>query len=467
MGKGKPENDPLYRALRDLTLGHGVYRDDLYEVLGSELRARFGVGADPGADTLRDDVIQQLERLLGGYVNGEYHQLAKLAFNIDATVPATVRWPRGQSGSLEQIRDARLRSRYTETSKPWKIRTAQLYLGRHVLVPMVEGMHNEKREHSKVSVTVSIFAWLQGAMKRGRNLHARRATLLAILATVVVSVPVTFFVTSRFVARSYLGSDSSHPMSVEVDYTRDGTIPAGWTYLFPQKLNLSPSDLAYLNSIVGDAGAYQSWAWARHGADPEETRIRLVLGNGTDRPLSLTDLQIVKHCDAPATGTLLFIPGGSPASPKPFAGISIPDPDPAADMYFFLDDSFSVAEKYFTKKGGGYFAAWNVHYFGPDNSAIRIDAGKTRTLTIDVSSGHRYCQFGFSAHVRAATGEQVVEYIDNHGVPFRVSGFPPPYVDGLYAGFGQIYAGGAADARPPYNQKLIEVNPKAFGGEVR
>lgn len=189
---------------------------------------------------------------------------------------------------------------------------------------------------------------------------------------------------------------------------------------------------------------------AKYGGAPiGDARIQIVLRNKATQTAVITNMQVVKHCDAPLTGTLLYAPGGGALND--------------IEIGYDLDVPLPVAQ--FSR--GGDIEGLHGNFFAKDT--IPMKPGETDTLVVDTLTDHFYCQFSFALFVDDGS-RRLVEKINNSGHPFVVTattypmgeGLPPPYVK--FSEFGAIYAWGLAD--PFGHNSFRRVNPRRYNGGV-
>jgi hypothetical protein len=224
-------------------------------------------------------------------------------------------------------------------------------------------------------------------------------------------------------------SNNAHPVAVSmatgpvhvdsIAYERDGTGKSdGWSYIFPQKLQMSTDDLAALNKLGGNGPAYEDWMLNKGAVNPDDASIQLLLRNKTNSPITITDVQLVKQCREPLTGTLFYEPEqGSPG-----------------DTYltFNLDNQFSIAKDGAT--GASYFTGQAAH-------TIQLVPNETSTLLIDATTKQQYCEFHLNLIIDPSDSSSPVrELVDNNGKPFEVTAIPDSGQRPTFSYYQAVYA---------------------------
>lgn len=178
------------------------------------------------------------------------------------------------------------------------------------------------------------------------------------------------------------------------------------TYVVPGKLLLTPNQLQEMtNQTDISAQAYQSWFAKRGGVQADIGLINLTLTSNYDSPVTVRELDIVKFCGKPLSGTLFQNQEG--------AG---PFPIPAID--FNLDEGISIGQ-YGPPPGSGY-PAQGGNFF--DKEAISVSPKeRPQILNVFVYTQSSYCKFYFWMHIATDKGD-VTEKITYKGQQFQLTG---------------------------------------------
>ena len=130
--------------------------------------------------------------------------------------------------------------------------------------------------------------------------------------------------------------------------------------------------------------------------------------------VTISDLQVVRHCQAPLAGTLFL---------SPSQGLN-----GTIGIGFDLDSPIYYARKYDYGLHGGDFFRDNV---------VTLAPGEAQTFDIAVRTSQHYCQFTFQMTVATPNG-MVTENIDDNGRPFELTAkakldYATEYIGGIEA----------------------------------
>jgi hypothetical protein len=226
-----------------------------------------------------------------------------------------------------------------------------------------------------------------------------------------------------------------------------------YSYVFPGKLILASSQLASVNKELGTSmSAYSHWFAEHSGVIANKGVIGItVRGNAIGR-VTITDMQVVKHCAPPLTGGTLFY------SPSTGAG-----PFTTDQIGFDLGQQVSV---------GQYIPAVGSHPFSPGGNffakkVITLKPGEPQTLSAYITAENEYCRFVFQLHAATPNGKPVAEIITDHGKPFQITTDGQEGVMGMpttmsFSSYGVVYAGGVADRQTGH--AFIRVDPSTYHG---
>lgn len=242
--------------------------------------------------------------------------------------------------------------------------------------------------------------------------------------TTVVTVVVTRHVAA---ARDTPAMSARHGPPVKIDsVTVMRTDTQGGLYVFQRTVDLSRSELHSLNQLRHGTGD-DVWFRSRGGVDPSPSNVQLVVEGNADQPARITNLTLIKNCQAPLDGTLFDDPpaGGQPALP----------------INFNLDSPQTLAQ---TPAGHDYFPA----------STILLNPGEVQVIEVTASTRLRYCQY--SLRMTVLVGDHTTnENVTNDGKPFQVTALHVPVSQ-----YRVLYIGGVANY-PTGN--FIKVDPRTHG----
>lgn len=167
------------------------------------------------------------------------------------------------------------------------------------------------------------------------------------------------------------------------------------------------------------------------GAPTHLQLIQLILHNDARQVATLSDIQVVKQCTAPFTGTELWNPAES-AIDNISIGFNL---DSSTSDAQFVDSSNRFYGNYFAKK------------------SIQFSPGESDTLSIFVLTTRQSCRFTFNLYVDDGA-HRYTERVANAGRPFTASAGLP------FSRFREIYAGGNATRNGDY----VREDPKTYEG---
>jgi hypothetical protein len=253
-------------------------------------------------------------------------------------------------------------------------------------------------------------------------------------------------------ARQARSSTSSrYPVQIE---SANYTTPGDPTVAFGKILND-----AQVSALTNNSAAIPNWAaFIRHvvadrGAPVGSALVKIVLHNVTKQTILIANIQIVKDCEAPLTGTLLYSPSAGATS--------------NIVIGYDLDSQFPTAE---FDPGEGIFGL-HGNYFA--QNSIQLLPGEVDAIVVNAVTFHQYCHFSFDLTVDDGAST-LTERIDDNGVPFTVTAatFPEPpsgfkypsylYPEIKFSDYNEIYAGGVA--APVGHNQYTKVDPKTFSG---
>jgi len=250
-----------------------------------------------------------------------------------------------------------------------------------------------------------------------------------VVTAVVVSL-VTAVVTG-FVSRPAATGNTTvrHGPPVRIDSVTvlRTTVQAG-TYMFQRPLHLSQSDLRSLNKLQNVAPAYDAWFRSRGGVDPDSSNVELVVEGNADQAARITNITLLKSCQAPLTGTLFLSPPAGSES--------------AILIDFNLDSTRSVA---LTPGGQDYFSKYTI--------ALR--PGEVQVIQITAHTNLHYCRYTLQLTVLVGT-HKTIETVTNAGKPFQVSA--------LYSSLARYHALYVGGIMNPHTGNFVQKNPSTYHG---
>jgi hypothetical protein len=171
--------------------------------------------------------------------------------------------------------------------------------------------------------------------------------------------------------------------------------------------------------------------------------ITLTVAGNSPAPVTINNIAIVKHCQAPLTGgTLFFLP--------PNAGSFSTSP-----VYFNLDAPISIGQYLSKQTGMTYY-----NFFARQVVTLRYQ--EPWTFAVYVTTGHHYCTYTFQLSVATVHGP-VTEAISNGGKPFALTSDGETMQSAAhvpFASFAIVYA--SVDQQG--NLQYTRVDPATYHG---
>ena len=187
-----------------------------------------------------------------------------------------------------------------------------------------------------------------------------------------------------------------------------------------------------LRTLNSDLDPDASYGWLiRHGAVATGmVDIRLVVQGNRTHAVRILNIKPAEHCARPLRGTIFY---------SPSAGA-----DPITQLNVNLDDPNAPASFQVNQQVNGTTRGRTVSdYFG--HNTVSLGNGEQFTFDIQAATARHYCQFSLDMTVVDAT-KTVVESVDNHGVPFRVTAIYGKNRNLIptFSRYSAVYLGGVA-----------------------
>jgi len=212
------------------------------------------------------------------------------------------------------------------------------------------------------------------------------------------------------------------------------------SFVSPRKLVLSKSQLAALDSSHSNAGF---GAVPSGDAITNQEWITLTVAGDSSAPVTIDNIGIVKHCQAPLTrgATLFYAPQG--------AGSMNTSP-----VYFNLDQPI-VLGQYLSARTGKTSSNFFAKY------VVTLKYHEPWTFAIFAVTDRHYCQFSFRMSV-ATTQGTVTETVNNHGKPFLLTSDGETMDKVPFSSYAVVYALSAANSQDVFH--YFRVNPATYNG---
>jgi hypothetical protein len=483
---------PLWRALQALSRGDGILRDSLIEDLNPEtgelreLQKYWKIDLHASLKVVRDAVLSRLDDYLDEIIEPrrarqgltsedrreQYFNAVRISFHM---------WthPDLKGADLSERRDwlakdARGKLRIKPSISQDDLNHAISQIEQQILagcepIKSVAGAELKNgADDPGCPPVVAPVGKSPEITADGRSTSWMRCKpiWLAVSSVVVVGVAATIFVIAT--NRSTPSGTPSHtsssngqpvpvtmaagPVSVEsIAYVRDGSRKSlGYSYVFPQKVQLSADDLAGLNKLNGKSAEYWQWMLSRGGVNTDDSPIQFTMRNKSNKSIIVTNMQPAAQCKQPLSATLFYAPEQGAEGDIRLA--------------VNLDDKIPVIRD--RVSGASYFG-------GEDAKIIRLEPGETSTLLIDAITTKYYCQLHFNLIVDPEDGSSPIsESFDNNGKPFEVSAVPKVVQGGnvKFSYYQKMYAfyqdTSPADLNPTGSGGLAygPVNPVTYNG---
>ena len=227
-----------------------------------------------------------------------------------------------------------------------------------------------------------------------------------------------------------------------------------YSFVMPGKLVLTSAQLAAMNrQLASSPSAYSAWFLSHGGVIANKGIIGITVRGNASGPVTITDMQIVKHCSRPLTGGTLFY------SPTSGAG-----PFSTAQIGFDLGQQVSIGQYIPAPSAGANSPGPGGNFFA--KQVITLKPDEPQTLSAYVTAEDEYCSFTFQLHIATPKGP-VTETISNNGKPFQITSdgeysSAEPNQAIRFSSYNVAYAGGVADQQ---NQgSFVQVNPASYAG---
>lgn len=213
-----------------------------------------------------------------------------------------------------------------------------------------------------------------------------------------------------------------------------------WT--FPERMILSSNRLAKLNSSFVDSRSPAGIAdyLSPLGGYAQSIDMQIVVQNVRSHSIQILNMNVIKNCRAPLTGTVFFAPGQA----------EVED----IQMGFNLDSVDTGAK---VVNGVPTVSPSDPNYFS--KYTVVIGPGKRQVFNIRTVTNKWACSFLYSATILDGT-RKVYQEIGDGERPFRISSLATGTQQQPFSGYAVAYVGGPTNTGTvgPY----IRVNPKTY-----
>lgn len=218
-------------------------------------------------------------------------------------------------------------------------------------------------------------------------------------------------------------------------YPMDGWAVRAW--VFPRGFVPSPALIAQIDKERHQPQLVNRALFGA-GGDPPSVDVQFIFHNNRPYPVSVSDIQVQKSCQAPYSGTIF---DGLPNIPSAGFGPS------GTQLGINLDSSnpeVMLAPGWNVKK-------WKHEY--ASGAPVSIPAGDSHEFDLRAITLHRACSFRLVLTVVDGGSARSLTFGD-YGIPFRVSALLPGVLGREkrnhhpYHGYRRMYAGAAASPWP-------------------
>jgi hypothetical protein len=203
---------------------------------------------------------------------------------------------------------------------------------------------------------------------------------------------------------------------------------------------LTAPQLRVLNS---NPFANADYGWLiRHGAVATGTvDIQLVFQGNRTHTVRILNIKPVEKCTRPLGGTIFYAPSAGS--------------DSITQLNINLDSPGAPASYTQNHQVNGMPEGKTISdYFG--HNTVSLSNGEQFTFDIHASTALHYCQFTFDMTV-VDGAKTVVETVDNHGAPFRVTAIYHKNHDiiPIFSQYSAVYLGGVATPKGDNGWTLV------------
>jgi hypothetical protein len=211
-------------------------------------------------------------------------------------------------------------------------------------------------------------------------------------------------------------------------------------WVFPTEYLPDRNQLKYVNSLIESPGlesrpAFTQWFYSRDAYEAGGTSTQVVVQNNRPYPIRIIDMNVIKNCQPPLTGTMFFGAGGAV--------------DPTVGLGFNLDSSDTEAEL----AQGTEVGQWRPDYFTRDT--ISIQPGEQQVFDLWAVTSKYACSYEYQATILDGD-RKMNQIIEDGNQPFRATALilrPPGW-----SAYRAVYIGGAGN---PPTGAFIRVDPES------
>ncbi len=225
--------------------------------------------------------------------------------------------------------------------------------------------------------------------------------------------------------------------------------PNGFRVAFSDVRTFTTGELATMDSQSGSSEFFAN-VNKLGGAQVGASTVQAVLQGNNAQTVQISNIEVVKECRSPLTGTLVESPGGG-ESQDIGIGFNLDDPSPAAQSY-----DASLAVQGLKPLHGSYFSG----------HAITLKSNEEVTLSIYAITALSDCDIRFRLTIDAPNGTTTNEILDFYGSPFRVTA-PITRVDKItfaHTAYKVVYGNNFDNPGYPAQRGFARADPKKLDG---
>lgn len=419
----------LNQLARDL----GVQRTDpaeLRDIIGDELCRRWNVPGNGTVDAVREKITAGLEDLIQRFVSDDEKLTIHVSFNVPHVPSETAEgWEPNPDETLVKRRSwlwDKDKGRFLVANRTAS-RTLETFLDNAAGYlegdqpqpesPKPSGQRRLARQGTAVLATAGVAVGLTALLLSTHSKDSNHTQTAATSSSGPASTPSSAGATSSTESRPASASDK--PVLVEGVTPLGATDDASLIYVVPEKIDMTPTDLAAFNKDMSDIDNLKAWMKDHKAIRLGNLTTKITLaGNIKGATATITDIEVIdKQCHTPNEATIFALLGGGDTANTPLT-FDLTQQDPHAKdnsgENFFETHSTSLA------------------YGEVENYSVKI---KTQAE----------CTFKLQLDVATSSGT-LKQTIDDHGQPFLVTSYPT--FDKPYSTYQEVYIKAASVAGP-------------------
>ena len=423
----------LRGRLNYLAQGFGIMRTDpaeLRDILGDELCARWDVPGNGTVEAVRKKITAGLEDLIQRFVSDDEKLTIHVSFNVPHVPSETAEgWEPNPDETLVKRRGwlwdedkgrflvaSRTASRSLETF----LDSAAGYLESDQPQPESSkppGQRRLARQGTAVLATAGIAVGLTALWVSTHSKDSNHPQAAVAGSSSPTSISSSTKATPGTEPKPASASDA--PVLVEGVTALGATDDASLIYVVPEKIDMTPTDLAAFNKDMSDTDNLKAWMKDHKAIRLGNLTTKITLaGNIKGATATITDIEVIdKQCHTPNEATIFALLGGGDTANTPLT-FDLTQQDPHAK-----DNS-----------GENFF----------ETHSTSLAYGEVESYSVKIETKAE-CTFKLQLDVATSSGT-LKQTIDDHGQPFLVTSYPT--FDKPYSTYQEVYIKEASVAGP-------------------